>query len=223
RWGHLGGMSALVAPLVTPAGEWSGALTVETRADGGFRETELRVYLTLAAQASVALENVRLLEQVRHAAVLAERERMAREIHDTLAQGFTSIVMHLQAAEAALSQAPEPARHPLEQAQEPARESLAESRRLVWALRPESLERGTLPETLVRLMADWSAEHGIPAHFEATGDARPLHPQVEVTLLRAAQESLANVRRHANASEVNVTLSYMEDVVILDVQDNGTG
>ncbi|HKF18641.1 MAG TPA: sensor histidine kinase [Candidatus Dormibacteraeota bacterium] len=93
----------------------------------------------------------------------------------------------------------------------------------MWDLRPEALERGTLGEALARLTAQLGEQTGVAAHAVVTGEAGALPPQVEVTLLRVAQEALANVRRHARAREVTVTLSYMEDEVALDVQDDGQG
>lgn len=159
----------------------------------------------------------------RQAGVLEERQRLAREIHDTLAQGFTSIVMHLEAAESALPpQARLVAQH-LDQARQAARDSLTEARRLVWALRPDLLERASLADALRQVGERWQAESGIPARIAVTGTPRPLPPEAEVTLLRVAQEALANVRKHARASQIDLTLSYIGDSVILDVQDNGVG
>ena len=104
-----------------------------------------------------------------------------------------------------------------------ARDSLAEARRSVQALRPQALEDSRLPEALAAEVTRWSATSGVAAEVETTGEARALHPEVEVTLLRVAQEALANVARHAGASRAGVTLSYMEDVVTLDVRDDGVG
>ena len=159
----------------------------------------------------------------RQAGVLEERQRLAREIHDTLAQGFTSIVMHLEATDGTLDSDPVTAKRHMDQARITARESLAEARRLVWALRPEVLERSSLPEALQRVAESWSEETGIPASAAVTGAPWSLHPEVEVMLLRSGQEALANVRRHAQASRVMVTLSYIDEVVVLDVQDDGIG
>ena len=159
----------------------------------------------------------------RQAGVLAERQRLAGEIHDTLAQGFTSIVMHLEAADAALEPAASVARRHLDQARATARASLAEARSVIWELRPELQAQAALPEALANLAAHWAAESGIHAHATTTGTPHPLRPDVEVTLLRAAREALANVRKHAHATEVVVTLSYMDDLAVLDIQDNGVG
>ncbi|MGH2534516.1 MAG: sensor histidine kinase [Thermomicrobiales bacterium] len=156
----------------------------------------------------------------------AERQRLAGEIHDTLAQGFASIVMNLEAADGALKggtpDLPTVERH-LDQARRTARESLTEARHLVWALRPAPLEQDGLHEALKRLAARWSEESGVGLVTAVHGAPRTLHPEVEVTLLRAAQEALANVRKHAGATRVTLTLSYMEDEASLDIQDDGGG
>jgi signal transduction histidine kinase len=147
---------------------------------------------------------------------------MAREIHDTLAQGLTGIITQLQAAEQA---ADDPAgwRRHFEAATGLARESLSEARRSVEALRPESLETGRLSEALAEVAGRWSARHGIPAQVTTTGTARPMPSEAEFALLRTAQEALANVAKHAHATRVGVTLSYMEHEVALDVRDDGRG
>ena len=148
---------------------------------------------------------------------------MAREIHDTLAQGFTSIVMHLEAAEQALPSEAEIAHQHLDQARRTARDSLEEARRMIWATRPELLEQASLPDALTHIVARWKEESNISATAAITGTPHPLPADLEVTLLRAAQEALANARKHARAGQVTVTLSYMNDLVALDVHDNGTG
>jgi signal transduction histidine kinase len=163
-----------------------------------------------------------LLTQAREAGMLDERQRMAREIHDTLAQGLTGIITQLQAAEQA---ADDPAgwRRHFEAATGLARESLSEARRSVEALRPESLETGRLSEALAEVAGRWSARHGIPAQVTTTGTARPMPSEAEFALLRTAQEALVNVAKHARATRVGVTLSYMEHQVALDVRDDGRG
>ncbi len=149
------------------------------------------------------------------------RER--NQIHDTLAQGFTSIVMHHEAAETALPEIPTVARKHLDQAHRTARESLAEARRLVWALTPRELDRASLPEAMDQVAQRWSEPGKKVATVTVTGGVRPLHPSLEVTILRATQEALSNAQKHAGATKVNVTISYMDDEVVLDVQDDGSG
>lgn len=169
-----------------------------------------------AAQAELAAAE-------RREGVLEERQRLAREIHDTLAQGFTSIVMHLEAAEQALPGDPDRLQKHLNQARSTARASLDQARRVVQDLRPESLEQRSLPEAIERSAARWREETGIPLTTKITGNPIPVHPNIEVTLLRAAQEALNNIRKHAQATFVQLTLSYMNDVVVLDIQDDGVG
>jgi signal transduction histidine kinase len=151
---------------------------------------------------------------------------MAREIHDTLAQGLTGIVTQLQAAEQAAARTagkqPGWQRH-VAAATQLARESLTEARRSVDALRPEPLEGCRLSEALSDVAARWSALNGIPVQVTTTGTARPIDPEAEFALLRAAQEALANVARHAHATRVGLTISYMENEVALDVRDDGVG
>jgi signal transduction histidine kinase len=174
------------------------------------------------AMAENAGLHAQLLAQAREAGALDERQRMAGEIHDTLAQGLTGIVTQLEAAEQAGSASAEWRRH-VRTAAQLARDSLTEARRSVHALRPQPLDGARLPDALSGVVEQWSSLHGLTAELVTTGDARPLRPEIEVALLRTAQEALANVAKHAGASRVGLTLSYMEDVVTLDVRDDGTG
>ncbi|HUR04691.1 MAG TPA: sensor histidine kinase [Nonomuraea sp.] len=164
----------------------------------------------------------RLLAQAREAGVLDERQRMAREIHDTLAQGLTGIITQLQAAEQAGQDPAEWHRH-VTAATGLARESLTEARRSVHALRPEPLRTARLSEALADVAGRWSALYGVAVQVTTTGTARPLPPEAEAALLRTAQEALANVAKHAQAARVGVTLSYMEHEVAVDVRDDGRG
>ncbi len=166
--------------------------------------------------------HAQLLAQAREAGVLDERQRMAGEIHDVLAQGLTGIFTQLEAAEAAAARPADWSRH-LENAKLLTRESLSEARRSVQALRPQTLDAAALPEAIGEIVTGWSALNDVPADLVTTGAPRPLLPEIEATLLRTAQEALANVARHAEAGRVTLTLSYMEDVVTLDVRDDGTG
>lgn len=144
-WEHQGIRSAVLLPLVTSTGARVGLMMVASRSRG-FSRVKERTYVTIGGQVALVLENLRLIEQAQQAGVSSERQRLAQEIHDTLAQAFTSIVMKLEAAEGALASDPNAVQRFLDQARNIARESLAEARRLMWALRPESLERSSLPE-----------------------------------------------------------------------------
>lgn len=153
------------------------------------------------------------------AGVLAERERLAREIHDTLAQGFTSVVVLLELAESEVDTDPAAARKRLAAARETARQNLAESRALVAALTPVDLQAAPLPEAIGRLVDRFGVETGLPVRLSVAGEPRSLPANAEVVLLRAAQEALANVRKHAGAGRVEVSL----DGAVLVVADDGAG
>lgn len=153
--------------------------------------------------------------------MLAERERLAREIHDTLTQGFASILMLVQGAARATG-AGTSAHEQLMIAAQTARENLAEARALVAELAPVSLA-GPLDEALKRLADRMAVDFGIPLTFSVTGTTRDLPPDCEVALLRAAQEGLANVRKHAQAHHVELLLDYAADATTLTVADDGVG
>ncbi len=191
-------------------------------------------YIWIAAIISQSAERKALIDELRRtqadlasaereAGTLAERQRLAREIHDTLAQGFVSIVLHLEAAEQALPAGLPVVQQHLGQAKTTARQSLAQAREVVQDLRAQPVEGSPLPAAIRQAVENWAAATGVAATVAITGDVHPIPPDVEVTLLRAVQEALANVRKHASASRLAVTLSYMGDEVVLDVQDNGAG
>jgi signal transduction histidine kinase len=164
-----------------------------------------------------------LAEVSRQAGALAERQRLAGEIHDTLAQGFSSVLMLIQAAQAQLDDAPATAHDQLALAAQTARENLAEARTLVTGLAPAQLQGGTLTDALRRLTERSAAELGIRASFDATGPERALPAATEVVMLRTGQEALANVRKHAAAAQVAVLLRYSGASVQLEVTDDGVG
>jgi signal transduction histidine kinase len=182
-------------------------------------EANRKLEATLAENAGL---HAQLLTQAREAGIHDERQRMAREIHDTLAQGLTGIVTQLQAAEQACDDPAGWRRH-FAAATRLARESLTEARRSVDALRPEPLEGGRLTDALAGVAARWETLHGIPVQVTTTGDERPLPPEVAFVLFRTGQEALANVAKHAGATRVGLTVSYMEHEVALDVRDDGRG
>lgn len=153
----------------------------------------------------------------------AERERLAREMHDTLAQGFTSIVTLGHAVQGELAADPEAARRHVELMTETAQENLQESRRIIAAMTPGRLNGSPLPEALERVVARFREETGVAAGFVVDGAARPAPPAVDVVALRVLQESLSNVRKHADARTVDVELAYPPGAVRLRVADDGRG
>lgn len=177
----------------------------------------------------------------------AERERLAGEIHDTLAQGFTSIILLAQTAQAKLAPSmtgrdvaggamvggdvaggdvpgPALAGNELAAIERTARDNLAEARALVAALQPAGLAGSSLPEALRRIVGQLAQETSTAATLELRGAPRPLGSAIEVAVLRGAQETLANIRRHAQASAATVELDYdAAGPVELIVRDDGIG
>jgi signal transduction histidine kinase len=159
----------------------------------------------------------------REAGAAAERERLAREIHDTLAQGFTSIVALAQAIEPELDNDTAAAKRHVELIRSTARENLAEARAMVAELTPTALNDGSLPAAIQRQCDRLSAESGIAATIRVDGELPPLGMATDVVLLRAAQEAFTNIRKHSQANTVTVTLSPLKHGVRLSVADNGIG
>ncbi|MER7914352.1 sensor histidine kinase [Streptomyces sp. NPDC096068] len=185
-----------------------------------YRESERRRRLIeelIATRAELAAAE-------RHAGTLAERERLAREIHDTLAQGLSSIQLLLRAAERALPPDSPAAGH-IERARRAAQDDLAEARRFVRALAPPDLEHGSLAAALERLCEPGAeaGPYGPRVRFSVSGTPVELPTPYEVALLRIARSALANTVRHASASRAEITLSFMGASVTLDVVDDGEG
>ncbi|MBY8875700.1 sensor histidine kinase [Micromonospora sp. PLK6-60] len=212
---HRGSFSPAV--VVGPA---LGALVAVAVARGYqvlYRESERRRRLIeelTATRADLAAEQHR-------AGVLAERERLAREIHDTLAQGLSSIQLLLRAAGRDLPDGR--AAGYVEQARQAAADNLAEARRFVTALTPPPLEGTTLAGALDRLCVTTAAQHRLDARFRVTGDPVALSTPYEVALLRVAQSALANTVQHGHAGTVQVTLDYGDAAVAVVVADDGAG
>ena len=179
-------------------------------------------------EARVEAQTALLLEQERAAATLEERTRLAREIHDTLAQGLTGIVLQLGAAQRALQVADDADEH-IDLAQRMAREALAEARRSVWNLRAPALSQAGangmgqgLGDALRSLVAR-PIRPEVSTTFEQHGEPWPLPPRLESALLRACQEALVNVAKHSGATRADVRLAYTDGAVRLSVSDNGAG
>jgi signal transduction histidine kinase len=185
--------------------------------------------VTEAESRSQALRELRaaqadLAAAERAQGVSAERERMSREIHDTLAQGFTSVLTLARATESALDRGDlDVVRERLRLIERTAADNLTEARLIVAETTPGHLQSRSLAQALRRLVDAVTEGTGLPAGLQVEGDPAPLPAACEVVLLRTAQEGLANVRRHARASRVDVRLSYLHDRVVLEVVDDGTG
>jgi signal transduction histidine kinase len=163
-----------------------------------------------------------LTRTAHEAGVAAERARLARDFHDTLAQGLAGIGSQLENADTLL-----PEHHPagprVRTALRLARTSLAEARRSVQALRPGPLSGDGLIGAIRQTVDLWSQEHALPVRLEVTGDVEPTDEAVQTALLRFTQEGLANIGRHARAAEATVTVSGMGDLVMIDIFDDGVG
>src|SRR2546422_542404 len=213
----------LFVPMLV-AGRVAGFIGIRFSLRRGFRQEEIELTRALAHQATLAIQLTRLSAQSRQSAVMAERNRMARDIHDTLAQGFTGVIVQLEAAGEAMSQS-RTARvsDHLNQAGELARESLREARRSVQALRPQALEGKQLSEALKDLIEKMTRGTTVHSKFALQGKRRKLPPEWETNLLRIGQEVLTNVIRHAQASEFKVLLVFDSGEIRLELRDNGCG
>lgn len=216
---HLGSLTAaaVIGPVI-------GALVAVMGVIGHqaiTRESERRRVLI----EQLHLTRAELAEAGHAAGTAAERERLAREIHDTIAQGLTSIQLLLRAAqrELAAETGTEVAAEHVERARRTAQDNLEEARRFVRALGPPDLARGSLAAALEKLCASTTATGPVDVRFRSNGDPIELDGPHEAALYRIAQSALANTRQHADASRATVTLSYMDDGLALDIVDDGIG
>lgn len=212
----------LCVPLIT-ADDIIGCIALSNTQHRDYQPQELELVQALARQLSLAIQLTRLAEQGKQSAVLEERNRMARDIHDTLAQGFTGIIVQLEAAEDIFRENADGASAHILRAKSLARESLAEARRSVWALRPRVLEASDLAGALRHLANELIKGTRMEVKFSAWGAARRLPPETENNLLRIGQEALTNVLKHAQASMVGVELAFEEERVQLSIFDDGQG
>ena len=202
-----------------------GIMNVATAAWRKLTRRELDLLSTIASQVGVAIERARLAEASVGLARVEERTRLARDLHDTLTQGLTAIGLHVEAALASLgSDAPTNAatRAELERALTVTRANLTEARRSLRDLRASPLDGRPLDEALAALGRQLTADAGVPVHVHSTLRAA-VDSNLEETLFRIASEALANVRRHAAARRVDVTLGGTPRRVRLTIVDDGKG
>lgn len=186
-----------------------------------FGEQEIELLALLAKHAAVAIENARLYAASHDLGMAEERNRLAREIHDTLAQSLLTLTFQLRAARGLIATEPHRAESELLAAEANARSALEEARRSVWNLGPAALETGSLIEALQGETDPSRA--GMPCRLVITGAPRPLSADAQLTLLRVAQEAIANARKHAHCSRVEVRLEFRNEGVTLAVADDGRG
>ncbi|GIG67041.1 sensor histidine kinase [Phytomonospora endophytica] len=182
-------------------------------------ESERRARLV----AELAATRAQLAEASRETGVLAERQRLSRDIHDTVAQGLAAITLLLDLDAEEIRADPDAAHHRVARARETAAGNLAEARALVAALCPPQLRDATLPDAVGALLDRARRDLGVPAGLSVTGEPRPLPVPGETAVLRAAQEALMNIARHARPTTVDVALAYRPDGIVLTVSDDGGG
>lgn len=206
--------------IVYPVGVYSALLVFMA----GFVRLAQEQAIARARADALAAENARLADEAALAATLAERNRIARELHDTIAQGLTAVTMQLEAADRAFERDPARARARLARAQALARETLAEVRQSVWTLAAPAVEGARLGEALAALAARFGERTGLEAAYAHTGPPLDLDSERAVQLLRIAQEALQNVERHADARRVELgTRRDPDGAVALWVRDDGRG
>jgi signal transduction histidine kinase/FixJ family two-component response regulator len=205
-------------------GEVRGFIGIQHVERGAYRPEEIELAQALAHHVMLATHVAELAEQRRHAVVFQERTRMARDIHDTLAQGFTGVIIQLDTSvEALRDEEPEDAAKHIGRARELARESLIEARRSVHALRPQALEKATFADALRAIITNTTAGTSLHSDFQLKGEPHELQPAVEENLLHIGQEALSNALKHANATRFQARLSFDSDAVRLELRDNGKG
>jgi two-component system, NarL family, sensor kinase len=202
-----------------------GVMNVASPAWRGLNSEDLQLLNTVGDLLSIAVERARLFERSARLGAVEERNRLAREIHDTLAQNLTATGLQIESAEALLEADadPERVRASLDRALSLTRSNLEEARRSVLDLRAAPLEDRSLPEALRDLIDRWESETGVSTRFRSVNGSRPLPPGVEAALYRVCGEALANVARHAGAKRATVRLVSTPESVGLLVEDDGRG
>jgi PAS domain S-box-containing protein len=188
-----------------------------------FTPEELELAQALAQQATLAIQLTRLAEEAKHAAILDERNRMASEIHDTLAQAFTGISIQLEVAKPLIHRDLQEARQILDHLSQLAETGLTEARRSVWALYPPAEEYADLAQLLYDSVEQMTRNTDMVIEVNLQGTPCPLPPFIGMNLLRIGQEALTNALKHAQAQTITIELAYESDRVFLTIRDNGRG
>ncbi|MBV8716530.1 MAG: GAF domain-containing sensor histidine kinase [Chloroflexi bacterium] len=217
------GVRAWLSSIIHTGDQVFGSLLAGYAVPRSFNEQERRVVRALAQRAALAIQNARLYEQSQQAATLEERQRLARELHDSVTQALYAISIYTETAGRALADSNvEAATINLGHATEATREALAEMRLLIYELRPPLLEEFGLAAALRARLRTVETRAGLSADLETDGDER-LAPEVEQELYRMAQEALNNVLKHAHAQRLSVRLRVNSDVTALEIADDGIG
>jgi signal transduction histidine kinase len=221
---RLKGTKKFLAVPTLMGGDVKGFIGICHGVRASYRPEEIELAQALAHQAMFAIQLNQFAEQSQQAAVLEERNRMARDIHDTLAQGFTGVIIQLEAAEDLISsgQQKEADKH-LNRAAELARRSLSEARRSVHALRPDALERDNLWDALKGVIKNTTVGTALHTTFELRGQLPELPPIWQENLLRIGQEALTNALKYAHAKSFRTRLSCDTRGIRMELRDDGAG
>ncbi len=203
-------------------GEVAGVMTVTRAEPGAYGTTHAALGKAIASQVAIAIENAQLFEQAQRAASLEERQRLARELHDSVSQALYGITLGAGTARARLRESPEAAVEPIEYVQSLAQAGLAEMRALIFELRPESLETEGLVAAIEKQGASISARHNVAFELHAAEEPDCALASKEA-LYRIAQEALHNIVKHAGAASVRVRLERVDGALVLSVSDDGRG
>ncbi|NJL20033.1 MAG: GAF domain-containing protein [Leptolyngbyaceae cyanobacterium SM1_3_5] len=222
QWTEQFGIQCGINLLLIMGDEPLGILVLFSTDRARFTREELELAQALAQQATLAIQLMRLAEEAKQAAILEERNRMARDIHDTLAQSLTGVVMQLNAATEFLISQPAQTQTCITRAQNLAKQGLAEARRSVWLLYDSNLNPLGLPDSLTRLVEQMTTR---TVHISLTIVGTPccLDAAINMALLRIAQESLTNALRHAQPQTIHLQLTYTPQQIQLQVRDDGCG
>lgn len=199
-----------------------GVLVAATSKEDGFDEQHIRMLSLFGNQAGLFLENARLHEKERDVAVLEERNRLARELHDSVTQVLFSLTLNLEAAGGLLEKKPDKASSLITRSGEMAAEALAEMRSLIFELRPAALQEKGLAMALTNHINLFRRRTGLEVSLTLEGEER-LTPDQEFCLYRVAQEALTNASKHAQARQVSVSYRVQPELATLVVEDDGVG
>jgi signal transduction histidine kinase len=202
-----------------------GMLTLDHDQAGHYTARHADLALTIANQAAIAIENARLFEQAQTLAVVMERQRLARELHDSVSQALYGIALGARTARTLLDRDPRAAAEPIDYVLSLANAGMAEMRALIFELRPESLEIEGLVAALSKLADSLRARHQLDVRAEL-GEEPDLGLEVKEALYRIAQEALHNIAKHARAGAAELRLAAPtpdSPAVTLDIRDDGAG
>ncbi|MGB0930319.1 MAG: histidine kinase [Chitinophagales bacterium] len=212
-------------PLQSHQGQKIGILNVVSENTQELAPQTLELLRTIGDMLSIAIERAKLFENSQQLGIMQERNRLAREIHDTIAQGLTALSLKLETIDAFLEM---DAQHPkipqlVRQSLQLTKSNLEEARRSVLDLRATPLQDSTLLEALENLLAETSKNHSLKVNFQPLGTYQKLSLRIEMTQYRIAQEAVQNVVKHAAAKHLTLQLKYQSDSVVLQVEDDGIG